>query len=191
MADPREVEVKFQVEDVEALEKRLREIGFREQTPPTYEINTLYDLPGSTLRMRDEILRLRKYGEVWKLTHKSRGENGRHKTRVERETSVSDGEQMDGILRALGYMPVFTYEKYRSEWSDGQGEVVIDRTPIGDIAEIEGKPEWIDGTSAQLGVGHDAYITKSYGALFEEWRQQARITAQNMTFAELKVAPPF
>ena len=191
MADPREVEVKFQVEDVEALEKRLREIGFREQTPPTYELNTLYDLPGNPLRMRGEILRLRKYGEVWKLTHKSRGENGRHKTRVERETSVSDGEQMDGILRALGYMPVFTYEKYRSEWSDGQGEVVIDRTPIGDIAEIEGKPEWIDGTAAQLGVGHDAYITKSYGALFEEWRQQARITAQNMTFAELKVAPPF
>lgn len=191
MTDPREVEIKFQVEDVEALERRLRDIGFRQKTPPTHELNTLYDLPGNPMRMRGEILRLRKYGEAWKLTHKSRGQDGRHKTRVERETSVENGEQMDGILHALGYEPIFKYEKYRSEWSDRQGAVVIDRTPIGDIAEIEGKPDWIDDTAAKLGVAHDDYITKSYGALFEEWRQQARITARNMTFAELNVAPPF
>lgn len=190
MADPQEVEVKFQVKDVEALERKLRDISFHEKTPPTHETNTLYDLPGNVLRKRGEILRLRNYGDRWKLTHKSKGQDGRHKTRVERETSVENGEQMDSILRALGYSPLFTYEKYRSEWSDGQGEVVVDRTPIGDIAEIEGKPDWIDETAAKLGVAHGDYITKSYGALFEDWRQYTRSTARNMTFAELKVAPP-
>jgi adenylate cyclase class 2 len=191
MADPQEVEIKFRVEDVKALEKKLREIGFRQQTPPTHEVNKLYDLPGTALQRRGEILRIRKYGDKWKLTHKARGQDGRHKTRVERETSVGSGEQMDGILRALGYTPMFTYEKYRSEWSDGVGEVVIDRTPIGDIAEIEGKPDWIDDTAEKLGVARDRYITQSYGALFEEWRQSVRSSAQNMTFAELNVAPPF
>ena len=51
-------------------------------------MNTLYDLPGQTLRKRGELLRLRKYGEQWVLTHKSKGKAGRHKTRVELETKV-------------------------------------------------------------------------------------------------------
>ena len=59
---------------------------------------------------------------------------------------------MDAILRALGFSPSFIYEKFRSEWSDGEGQVVLDHTPIGDIAEIEGKSRWIDRTARALGV---------------------------------------
>jgi adenylate cyclase class 2 len=191
MSEPQEVEVKFRVDDVHALERKLHDAGFRQKTEPTHELNTLYDFPGGKLRLRGEILRLRKYGERWKLTHKSKGKDGRHKTRIERETAVSKGEQMDGILRALGFFPVFTYEKFRSEWNDGNGDVVIDRTPIGDLAEIEGKPEWIDATAAKLGIEHTDYITASYGLLFDEWRRQSASKAQNMTFSELNVAPPF
>ena len=191
MPDPQEIEVKFRVDDVSALERKLRDAGFRQITPPTQEVNTLYDLPGNLLRLRGEILRIREYGGRFKLTHKSKGQVGRHKTRVERETPVADGEQMDGILRALGYAPIFTYEKFRSEWTDGRGHVVIDRTPIGDLGEIEGAPEWIDATAEKIGITQGQYITLSYGALFEEWRQHARSKARNMTFAELNVAPPF
>jgi adenylate cyclase class 2 len=190
MADPQEVEVKFRVENVESLEQRLRESGFRQSTPSTYERNTLYDLPGSPLRLRGEILRLRQFGPHWKLTHKSKGADGRHKTRTERETAISNGEEMDAILRSLGFSPVFTYEKFRSEWTDGHGEVVIDRTPLGDIAEIEGSPEWIDSTAASLGISERDYVTKSYAALFEEWRQQTQSTARHMTFAEMNITPP-
>lgn len=184
MAD--EVEIKFLVPDAEALERRLREAGFQQKTPPTFERNILYDLPDDSLRAKGEILRLRRYGEKWKLTHKSKGTEGRHKTREEREAGVSDGEQMDGILRAIGYEPKFVYEKYRAEWSDGRGEVVVDRTPIGNLAEIEGEPAWIDEVAAKLGVSHDEYITKSYGVLFEEWRDRNRTQARNMTFEEVK-----
>lgn len=191
MMGSHEVEVKFRVDDVDALERKLCEAGFRQKTPPTREINTLYDLPGNPLRLRGEILRLRDYGGHFKLTHKSKGKNERHKTRIELETSVSDGSQVDGILRALGYSPIFVYEKFRSEWSDGLGEVVVDRTPIGNLAEIEGSPEWIDATAAKIGVAQSEYITLSYGALFEEWRQRARSRALNMTFSELNIAPPY
>ena len=60
--------------------------------------------------------------------------------------------KMDAILRALGFSPAFVYEKFRAEWSDGEGHVVLDHTPIGDVAEIEGKSRWIDRIARELGV---------------------------------------
>jgi len=98
------------------------------------------------------MLRLRKYGEAWVLTHKAKSEDRRHKVRVEVETRVEDGQEMDAILRALGFEPTFRYEKYRAEWSDGKGHVVLDETPIGDFGEIEGSPRWIDRTARALGI---------------------------------------
>lgn len=186
MATPQEVEIKFQVPDLKSLEKRLKSLGFKCKTPSTHEVNTLYDLPGQKLRRKGEILRLRKYGDKWKLTHKAKGKAGRHKSRAEAETALTDGKQMDGILRALGYMPSFTYEKYRAEWSDGQGDVVLDRTPIGDIAEIEGKARWIDRTARALSVDSKNYITKSYGELFLDWKRSTKCKAENMTFSECR-----
>src|ERR1700749_917018 len=113
MSSPKEIEIKFRVEDVRALTRRLRLSGFRLLTRRTHEINTLYDLPGQPLRKRGELLRLRKYGTEWVLTHKSKGRAGRHKIRVELETEVSDGVKMDRILQSLGYRPTFRYEKFR------------------------------------------------------------------------------
>jgi adenylate cyclase class 2 len=184
MATPQEIEIKFNVPDLKALARKLRELGFREETPSTHEVNTLYDLPGLKLRRKGELLRLRKYGEKWKLTHKAKGKPGRYKSRAEAETAVTDGKQTDTILRALGFSPVFTYEKFRSEWSDGQGLVVLDHTPIGDIAEIEGKSRWIDRTARALGVEAKNYITKSYGELFLDWKRKTKCKAENMTFRE-------
>jgi adenylate cyclase class 2 len=188
MATPQEIEIKFLVPDLKALAAKLEELGFKCETPSTHEINTLYDLPGQKLRRKGEILRLRKYGEQWKLTHKAKGKAGRHKSRAESETAVSDGKQMDAILQALGYRPSFAYEKFRSEWSDGQGQVVLDHTPIGDIAEIEGKSRWIDRTARALGVDSKNYITKSYGELFLDWKRSTKSKATNMTFREVRKA---
>ena len=176
------------VADAKALARRLRGLGFRTATPRTHEVNTLYDLPGSPLRERSEILRIRKYGRRWTITHKSKGTAGRHKSRQELETEVADGTSLDRIFRALGFTPAFRYEKFRSEWTDGKGHVVIDETPIGVIAEIEGSPRWIDRTARQLGISNRDYITLSYGALFEDWKQRSGSSARNMTFAEVRKA---
>jgi len=186
MAVPKEVEVKFLVPDPKALEKKLLEQGFRCETPSTHEINTLYDLPGQKLRRKGELLRLRCYGGQWKLTHKAKGIPGRHKSRGELETAVADGQAMDALLRALAFSPSFVYEKFRSEWSDDEGKVVLDHTPIGDIAEIEGKSRWIDRTARALGISGRQYITKSYAELFFEWKRKTKCKAQNMTFRECR-----
>jgi len=179
----REVEIKFMVTGAKALVRRLRTSGFHLVTRRTHEMNVLYDLPGQPLRERGEILRLRKYGDRWSLTHKSKGTPGRHKLRQEFETAVADGASLDRILRALGYSPSFRYEKFRSEWTDSRGHVVIDATPIGIVAEIEGRPHWIDRTARRLGIPPSSYITLSYGAMFNEWKRRTGSPALEMTFA--------
>jgi adenylate cyclase, class 2 len=182
----REIEIKFQVKNLRTLARTLRAAGFRLVTPRTHEMNTLYDLPGEVLRARKELLRLRKYGSVWTLTHKSAGVKGRYSSRVELETGVTDGKKMDAILRGLGYGPTFRYEKFRAEWTDGKGQVVVDETPIGDFCEIEGPPRWIDATAKKLGITPAEYITKNYATLFADWKQTTRSAAKEMTFNAVK-----
>jgi adenylate cyclase, class 2 len=188
MARNTEVEIKFRADDLRALNRRLRQSGFRLVTKRTREINTLYDLPGQRLRRRGELFRLRKYGSVWTLTHKAKGKAGRHKTRVESETKVADGVSMDAILRALGFAPTFRYEKFRAEWSDGRGHVVVDETPIGDFGEIEGSPRWIDRTARLLDLRRSDYITDTYAPLFFKWKKQTGSAAAEMTFAAVRRA---
>jgi adenylate cyclase class 2 len=178
----KEIEIKFNVADLAALRKRLRALKFRLKTPRTHEFNTLYDLPDGRLRRRGEILRLRRYGKEWKVTHKGRGSAGRHKSREEMETHVEDGEQMEKIIEALGYRPSFRYEKFREEWSSGKGHVVVDETPIGNIAEIEGTPRWIDQTAKKLGIDKSGYSTKSYAELFAEWKRKTGSKTKDMTW---------
>ena len=93
---------------------------------------------------------------------------------------------MDLILRALGYSPSFRYEKFRAEWTDGKGTVVVDETPIGNFCEIEGAPRWIDATAKKLGVTEADYIVKNYAGLFLEWRARTKSKAEEMTFQAVK-----
>jgi adenylate cyclase class 2 len=182
MASSNEVEIKFRIDNIAALNRRLRAAGFRQITPPTREMNTLYDLPGTPLRSRGELLRLRRYGEEWVLTHKAKGRIGLHKIRVENETEVRNGAKMEKILEALGFRPTFRYEKFRAEWSDGQGHVVVDQTPIGDFGEIEGPARWIDRTARGLAITRDHYLTDTYAGLFFAWKRRVRSAAREMTF---------
>ncbi|MGA9472815.1 MAG: class IV adenylate cyclase [Terriglobales bacterium] len=178
----KEVEIKFRIGDLKGLTRALKRAGFKQITRSTHEVNSLYDLPGQQLRKRGELLRLRKYGDTWVLTHKSKGKPGRHKVRVELETRVEKGEQVDAILRTLGFAPTFRYEKFRAEWSDGTGHAVIDETPIGNFGELEGPARWIDRTARALGIAASDYMTQTYADLFFTWKRATGSPAQEMTF---------
>jgi len=185
-----EIEIKFRIDDLRAVNQRLRQTGFRLSTARTHEMNTLYDLPGQPLRQRGELLRLRKYGSQWTLTHKAKGGvEGRHKRRTETETKVENGTTMDAILRALGFVPTFRYEKFRAEWSDGRGHVVVDETPIGNFGEIEGPSRWIDRTARNLSIPPKNYITETYANLFFNWKEKTGSPAREMTFASVGRSP--
>ena len=138
------------------------------------------------MRAHTEILRIRSYGGRWTVTHKRIPDSGvgedRHKHRVETETEVADGAVLADIFTALGLVAAFRYEKWRSEWSDGEGHCVVDETPIGNFAELEGAPEWIDSAAARLGISPSEYMTLSYGRLFEQWQVEHQSKAQDLTF---------
>jgi adenylate cyclase, class 2 len=184
MAAAQEVEIKFRIKDIGGITHSLRDLGFQLLTKRTHEMNTLYDLPGEPLRTRGDLLRLRQYGDRWTLTFKSKGTPGRHKSRTEIETRVENGPAMAGILEGAGFAPGFKYEKYRTEWTDNQGHVVVDETPIGSFGEIEGSPKWIDSVAERLQITEDQYITDSYAVLFIQWKQRTGSKADHMTFAE-------
>ena len=139
------------------------------------------------MRARTEILRIRDYAGRWTVTHKRLPDVGpgedTHKHRVETETEVADGAVLAEIFRSLGLVAAFRYEKWRTEWSAGEGHCVVDETPIGNYAELEGPADWIDRAAARLAVQPTDYITLSYGRLFEAWREQHASTANDLTFA--------
>ena len=190
-SDNREVEIKVRLTDRAAFAAKLPDAGFHLKTPEASERNTLYDTADGRLRQGRQLLRIRQYAGHWLLTHKAPDESAtdsRHKSRVETETEASDGNALAAIFQRLGYEPVFAYEKFRAEWADGTGHIVIDRTPIGDFAELEGAPAWIDATAACLGISQSQYVTASYGQLFQEWKNVMKHSAANMTFAEVETA---
>lgn len=178
----KEVEIKFVVTDLKALIRQLRSSGFRMRTSRTLETNSLYDAPDGSISQRGEVLRIRRYGKRWILTHKTKGVTGRHKSRTETETELEDGEALHAILLSLGFRVGFRYEKFRTEWTDGKGMVVVDETPIGNIAEIEGTEAWIDRTAAKLGVQPTEYSTASYVQLFSDWKATTGSGAKDMTW---------
>lgn len=181
-----ETEVKFRVANIKFLSSRLQQLGFKLLTPRTFERNTLYDTADRTLRARQEILRVRRYGDLWIITHKGLPRNydpsERHKKRVETETRVEDGEAVATIFERLGFAPVFTYEKWRTEWADATRHCVIDETAIGVFAELEGPEEWIDEVGRGLGLAPEEFMTLSYGKLFEIWKQETGSDATDLTF---------
>ncbi len=189
-----ETEIKFRVADLGDLSERLVAVGFRVLTPRAFESNTLYDTQDRQLRARTEILRIRSYAGRGTLTHKrlppNRPGEDRHKHRIETETEITDGEALAQVFLSLGLVAAFRYEKWRTEWQDGEGHCVVDETPIGDYAELEGSPEWIDRTSARLGVMPSEYLTLSYGRLFDLWREQHESNAEDLTFAAVALAMP-
>ena len=187
---PIETEIKFRLEtpaDLAMLAQRLEAVGFTLQTPRAFESNVLYDTPDRQMRARTEILRIRTYAGHTILTHKRLPDVGpgedAHKHRIETETEVSDGVALAQVFQSIGLTPAFRYEKWRTEWSDGEGHCVVDETPIGNFAELEGAPAWIDRIAVLLGVDPGQYITLSYGRLFEAWRDQHGSSAQDLTFA--------
>ena len=187
-----EIELKFCVPDVRSFCRSAERAGFALTTPRTLERNALFDTPDRRLLRERQVLRMREYGGQWVVTHKrppaGNDDSAFYKERLETETHVEDGETMGAVFVELGYEPVFRYEKYRTEFSDDDGALVLDETPIGTFAELEGTPDWIDRALERLGVERNWCFTDSYGRMFLDWKQRSSSPAENMTFDEIAPA---
>ena len=79
---------------------------------------------------------------------------------------------------------MWIYEKRRTPFrKDGENGVIeVDETPIGDFAEMEGEPAWIDQTAAGLGFSKADYLLDTYRDLFEAWLERTGSDVAHMTF---------
>jgi adenylate cyclase class 2 len=170
-----EIEAKFPVPDVAAVQARLAARGGRLAVPWELETNILWDFQGRSLGRKHQLLRLRQAGGVALLTFKepTQGEDVRLKTMAEVQTSVGDAATMACIFQKLGLVPVWRYEKFRSVWHlalpQGQAAVCLDIVPCGQFVEIEAPPEAVHGAAVALGLvwGNDTAAT--YRDLHQRW----------------------
>jgi adenylate cyclase class 2 len=186
---PIETEIKLRVEGagktgVAEARALLRRHRFAITTPRVFEQNLVLDDARGSLRERGLLLRVRGAGKLTTCTFKGVETPGRHKSREEREFRANDLESCVAVFTALGFPEAFRYEKYRTEFARAgePGHVTLDETPIGVFMELEGPARWIDRTAKDLGFPMTAYITDSYGKLYENWCEANKVTPKDMRF---------
>ncbi len=165
----KEVEIKLRLTSVAEGRRRLRAAGFRVARRRVFEQNVVFDTAGGALRRRGVVLRLRTSGALILVTFKGPAEPGKHKIRkeIEFELRRGGGPGFIEVLEAVGFRPAFRYEKYRTEYvlPTGDGQAMLDETPVGLFLELEGAPGWIDRTARLLGFREADYITATYAGL--------------------------
>jgi adenylate cyclase class 2 len=177
-----EIEVKFPLHNRQELTRKLHELGAQRLYPETFEDNIVLDRRGE-LRTKGSLLRVRKFGKYSIATYKGpMSIEGGVKSREEVQTGVESFERAIQLFDALGYKPVFRYQKFREVWRINDIEVVLDRTPIGDYFEIEGPMDVIRGIATELGMNMDQAIRQTYADLYRVARRTRPDLGENMIF---------
>jgi len=162
-----ETEIKLRVADSQTARQAVARLGAAAVRPRHFEVNLLWDDAHGSLQSQGQALRVRETDAGGLLTFKGvRNEVDGVKAREEIETVVAEPARLNQILLALGFRPLFRYEKYRTAYRWRDVEVVIDETPIGTFLEIEGPVETIHAAAEALGFSRADAITDSYPALF-------------------------
>lgn len=133
---------------------------------PRLQRDVILDTADRDLVGRGCALRVRDDGGRAVLTYKGPVVPGVLKIREELETEAGSVERLLAILEALGFRPVFRYEKRREEFAIPGAIIAIDETPIGTFVEIEGEPAAIHDAAARLGCRESDYVTASYRQLY-------------------------
>jgi len=180
-----EIESKFYVRDLKAVEAKLIARGAICAVPRAFEYNLRFDNSGNSLQRQRKVLRLRKFNDV-RLTFKGPGERvGGALARTEIELVVDDFDTALKFLESLGYRVAAVYEKYRAMYTLDAILVTLDELPYGHFVEIEGEnPEQISKLASELGLKPELAIPASYQGLFEQLKAAKNLRAKNLAFWE-------
>jgi adenylate cyclase, class 2 len=182
---PREIEVKFRLDGRSAFEGRLAAAGARREGTES-ETNVLFDDRAGTLKAAGCALRLRTTERGALLTFKGKASfSGGVKSRLELESAVGKADAVSALLAELGYAPRFTYEKRRTTWrfqDPSQPLVVVDETPLGLFAEIEGTDAAVRALASAFGIPESAFIAESYVGLWMKARDADPTLPEDMLF---------
>lgn len=140
-----EVEQKFPVDNLRAVEKRLGELG-AEIADARVEVDRYYNHPARDFAETDEALRIRRVGSVNRITYKGPRIDKITKTRQELELPLGEGDtaaaDWNTLLEKLGFSAVSEVHKRRRKahvvWQDLTVEVSLDEvTGLGTFVELE------------------------------------------------------
>jgi adenylate cyclase class 2 len=141
-----EVELKYRADDLPAVEKKLRGLG-AEHLGSHVERDTYFNAPDRDFSKTGEAVRMRRSGEVVKLTYKGpKQPNARVKTRTEVELPLPYGDTSAEVagqfLAGLGYKPVACVRKTRKEYHLPRGTFAVtacldDVEDVGHYVELE------------------------------------------------------
>jgi adenylate cyclase, class 2 len=178
-----EIEVKFYISDLPAVQKRLEDLGGRAVHMRTHEINLRFDTPGGDLLRKLQVLRLRQDSQV-RLTFKGPAQRLEGtQSREEIEFAVGDFSSAQAFLEALGYQVVLMYEKYRTTYQLDGMEILLDEMPFGSFIEIEGPdPAGIRRLAQMLQLEWEAAAADSYTSLFAKLRTRLGLTFRDLSF---------
>ncbi len=186
-----ETEVKLRWEgDAASALAHIEAHGYRASGPRLLEVDQLFDRAAGDLRQGGRALRLRISGGKATATYKGPVYEGPYKSREEIEFDVSDPDAFELVLARLGFQRVFRYEKFRTKFAAGEGEITLDETPIGTFMELEGPGYWIDAAAGGLGFPQEKFLTASYAALYGEYRGTHKDAPADMVFMDGKFTRP-
>jgi adenylate cyclase, class 2 len=140
-----EVEQKFPVTDMAALETRLTELGAT-VSEPQGEVDVYFAHPARDFAKTDEALRIRRKGRSNFITYKGPKIDATTKTRREVELPLPPDEESAaawlGLLKTLGFTPVGEVCKSRRKalvaWQGRRVEASLDEVQgLGAFAELE------------------------------------------------------
>jgi adenylate cyclase, class 2 len=181
--ETREIEVKYAIADLPALEARLNAIGAQIIQERIFENNLRFDTRDSGLNKTASVLRLRQ-DTAARMTFKGPSvmQTG-VLDRLEIEFVVSDFNAARALLEALGFQISMVYEKYRAMYRVGNVIVTLDEMPYGSFAEIEGPDvASLQDVSRQLGLNWDAAVPQSYSDIFVKLKEVMGWNFRDLSF---------
>lgn len=140
-----EIEVKYRVADLEALEQRLVKLGAR-HVESRDDADAYFNAPYRDFARTDEALRVRHIANKNFVTYKGPRTDAETKTRLEVEVPLADGPQVDAdfrrLLGLLGFRPVAVVKKRRRVYQLARDGFEVkacldDVEQVGSFAELE------------------------------------------------------
>jgi adenylate cyclase class 2 len=186
-----EIEVKFILDDPDAVRSHLLQLGAVSHGRHT-ELNIRLDDDQHNLSKRLTVLRVRhitasnQVSSVLTVKTPAQSSDPALSTRREIELSVGSGPEMIAALEVLGFKPYLSYEKRREIYSLDDVEVVIDELPFGWFVELEGKEETIRELSRRLNFDLAESLSLSYAECCQIVRQKLGLSTTEITFEALK-----
>ncbi len=186
-----EIEVKFILDDPDALRSNLLRLGAVSHGKHV-ETNIRLDDDQGSLSERLAVLRVRRITtpdrttDILTVKTPAQSSDPDISARQEIEMPVGSGPDMIAALDVLGYRPYLSYEKRREVYSLDDVEVVLDELPFGWFVELEGAAEAIRPLAGRLGFDLADGIQLSYTECCQIVRQKLGLPTNEMTFESLK-----